>query len=463
MSGELLRLLAITTLATSVAVALIGLLRRPVRLAAGPMVGYWLWLIVPAVAVGILLPASHGVVISHGAVFPGHLSSALTAAVSRHMAPRRLTEIFNIALAVWGFGFILLGILTVKRQQALTPILRSQNRESGGFYRGHVDVPMLFGAWNPKIVVPLDFETRYSKGEQGLILDHERAHASRHDVAANVFASLMVCLYWFNPLIYLAVRWLRMDQELACDAHVLRERGDARRQYAQTLLKTQLFAESAWRLPLGCHWQSIHPLKERVDMLMRPYPITIRRFAGMCFVTALTAAATYAAWAAEPGNAEGPKVWIDYSIRITNPEAPNFRIELNTKYVVSSGETINDDTDGMPLLRAGEWRLGCTPYLHDLGGRPTDWSDQKAQGIPIPAPGQILLECGIRHNGGNVQNVSVLATDGKPVTIDVGEPGSALQYHLEVAPYSEMPAGFIDHQTRRPVRMDTDSATAAPR
>jgi hypothetical protein len=309
----------------------------------------------------------------------------------------------------------------------------------------------------------MDFEERYSKDEQDLILAHERAHASRHDVAANLFGSFVVCVYWFNPLIYRAIRWLRMDQELACDAHVLRERSGAQRQYAETLLKTQLVAESAWRLPMGCHWQSIHPLKERVDMLKRPYPVRLRRLAGVCFVTALTAASTYAAWATDPANTEGPRVWIDYAIRITNPESPNFLVELNTKYVVASGETINDDKDGKPLLHAGEWRLGCTPYLHDSRGRPTDWSDQKAQGIPISAPGQILLECGIQHNGGNVQNVSVLARDGSPITIDVAEPGSALQYHLEVAPYSQMPAWFVDRQTRRPVRLDAESATDSRR
>ncbi len=463
MSGELFRLLATTTLAISVAVVLIGLLRRPVRIAAGALVGYWLWLMVPADAVGILLPASHGLIISRAAVFPGHIGSVLAATVSRHVAPRRFTEIVDIALVIWAAGFVVLGILTAKRQQSLTPILRSLNRDPGGFHRGHVDVPMLVGAWNPKIVVPMDFESRYSKDEQDLILAHERAHASRHDVAANMFGSFAVCVYWFNPLIYRAVSWLRMDQELACDAHVLRERSNARRQYAETLLKTQLVAESAWRLPLGCHWQSIHPLKERVDMLKRPYPVRVRRLAGACFVTALTAASTYAAWAADPANTEGPKVWIDYAIRITNPESPNFLVELNTKYVVSSGETINDDKDGRPLLHAGEWRLGCTPYLHDLRGRPTDWSEQKAQGIPIPAPGQILLECGIQHNGGNIQTASVLAIDGSPATIDFAEPGSALQYHLEVATYSQMPAGFIDQQTRRPVHLDTESAADSRR
>jgi beta-lactamase regulating signal transducer with metallopeptidase domain len=459
MSNELFRLLASTTLATSAAVALVGLLRRPVRSAAGATVGYWLWLVVPAVVVSVLLPAPHRVIVSRAAVFSGHISSALTAAVSRNVAPGHRTDLIDVALVVWGAGFIILSLLTVRRQQALSPILRSLTRDPDGFYRGHVAVPMLVGAWNPKIIVPADFEARYSKDERDLILAHERAHAARHDVAANLFGSFVVCVYWFNPLIFRALGWLRMDQELACDAHVLGERRDARRQYAETLLKTQLVAESAWRLPLGCPWQSIHPLKERVEMLKRPFPVRARRLAGVWFIVALTGAATYAAWAAGPAMSEGPKVWIDFSVRMTNPESPKFLIELKTRYVVSSGETINDDKDGRPLLRAGDWRLGCTPYLHDALGPSTDWSDQKARGIPLPAAGQILLECGIQHNDGTVQNVAMLAQDGSPAIIDFAEPGSALQYHLEVTPSSSMPGDFVDHLTQRPVRLDTEQKT----
>jgi hypothetical protein len=177
------------------------------------------------------------------------------------------------------------------------------------------------------------------------------------------------------------------------------------------------------------------------------------------FIAALTGAAAYAAWAADPAVNGGPKVWVDYAIRMTNPESPDFHIELNTKYVVSSGETINDDKDGRPLLHAGEWRLGCTPYLHNAAAGSTDWSDQKARGIPIPAPGQILLECGMQHNGGDVRRVSVLTKDGSPAIMDFAEPGSAIQYHLEVTPSSTMPDGFINHITRKPVRMGTETTS----
>jgi hypothetical protein len=56
-----------------------------------------------------------------------------------------------------------------------------------------------------------------------------------------------------TPLIQFAGRQLRIDQELACDAAVMRRHPKSRKLYARTMLKTQL-AEAA--LPLGCHWNS---------------------------------------------------------------------------------------------------------------------------------------------------------------------------------------------------------------
>jgi beta-lactamase regulating signal transducer with metallopeptidase domain len=456
MIDESFRLLISTAIATSAAVILVALLRKTIRIVAGARIGYWSWLIVPAAVLGVLLPSAHPVVLVRASVIAGQISTMLATAVPIHVSPERRLQSIDIALAIWIAGFISLAILTARRQRRLSPLQRLLSFDPNGYYRGPVEVPMLMGAWNPRIVVPIDFETRYSNDERLLILTHERAHASRKDVIVNLIGLVVVCLYWFNPLMYWAIRWLRMDQELACDAQVLGELGDIRGRYAQTLLKTQLISDSAWRLPLGCHWHSIHPLKERIAMLKHPNPVKVRRMAGMCMIAALTGASAYAAWAAEPAIGDGPRVFVDYSIRMTNPEAPNFHVAMSTQYVVASGETING-TDGKPLMHAGEWRLGCTPYLHDSSGRSTDWSDQKARGIPIPGPGQILLECSIQHKDGNVQQVAMLAKDGSPAVVDVGEPGTALQYHLEVTPYSAMPDNFVNHLTRRSVHMDTES------
>ncbi len=163
--------------------------------------------------------------------------------------------------------------------------------------RTTVGCPALVGAWRPRIVLPADFEQRYSGDERVLILAHERNHRVRGDAQINALAALMRSVFWFNPLIHFAAPRLRFDQELACDANVLARFPKARRNYADAMLKTQL---AGMGLPIGCYWQATHPLKERIAMLKQPLPGRVRGALGMALATALIAGGTYVAWAAQP-------------------------------------------------------------------------------------------------------------------------------------------------------------------
>ena len=107
----------------------------------------------------------------------------------------------------------------------------------------------------------------------------------------------MRCLYWFNPLVHMAARRFRLDQELACDAAVLRRHPKDRRSYGEAMLKTQLAAIS---LPLGCHWPSRHPLKERISMLKQSSPSAARRRAGSAVIAAGLALVALGSWATQP-------------------------------------------------------------------------------------------------------------------------------------------------------------------
>jgi bla regulator protein BlaR1 len=430
MGAETFRVLAQATMVASLACALIGLLRKPLRVAVGARVAYWLWLIVPAMLVAVLLPAPSVLLLARVNVLPAPVSSAITAVTSGPPASSRAVLI-DFALAIWSIGAGTMLFSMFARQRSFMRSLGALTRDAQGIYRGAVCAPMLIGVWQPKIVVPMDFAHRYSAQERELVLAHERAHAARHDVAVNAIASLALCVFWFNPLNYRALEWLRMDQELACDALVLSRRGGARRHYADALLKTQLATESAWRQAVGCHWQSIHPLKERVAMLKRPLPARTRRLTGIGFIAVLTGLAAYATWAGQSAGAPGPAILVDLKVRITNPRAHELN-DLATEYLVNSGETIPDTrNDGGPLRKTDKF-VACTPYLADTKGRSTDWSALKARGVPIPAAGQILLDCRIYQNGEIVQRPSVITNDGNPAIIETTDTDGSYHYRLEV-------------------------------
>jgi beta-lactamase regulating signal transducer with metallopeptidase domain len=162
--------------------------------------------------------------------------------------------------------------------------------------------PAVVGVLTPRMIVPDDYQSRFTDAERAVIRAHERAHIERLDPRANAVMAVIQCLGWFNPLIHIAVKEARLDQELACDARVMDRLSRERGLYARTLLKTQLGAHA---LPLGCHWPAPapHPLEDRVTMLARPKPTLRRTAVGGALVTAMSLTAAVGAWSAQP---EGP-------------------------------------------------------------------------------------------------------------------------------------------------------------
>jgi TonB family protein len=131
------------------------------------------------------------------------------------------------------------------------------------------------------------------------VLAHELAHLQRGDWVFLILSRVALGLFWFNPLIHIGAKAMRVDQELSCDAEVIDRRPRVRRAYAETLLKTHLVSRP---LPVGCYWpaESQHPLTERIDLIARKPISSRRRAAAAVLVMSLTAGAGITAWAAQP-------------------------------------------------------------------------------------------------------------------------------------------------------------------
>ncbi len=85
-----------------------------------------------------------------------------------------------------------------------------------------------------KYIIPYDLDEKTKEN----VISHERAHIRRGDHFIKTVGFLLLAVYWFNPLIWVAYTLLCRDIELACDEKVVREMdGQARRSYAEALLK----------------------------------------------------------------------------------------------------------------------------------------------------------------------------------------------------------------------------------
>ncbi len=277
MAADVLIALARANLAGSLAIVLVFLARPSVRRWFGAQLAYACWILVPIAAAGSLTPLDVS---------------------ARPLASARQISLAAKAWLSAGPDALLAGLWLVGVALGLAWVTWSQYRY-GRAAREGLAGPAVFGVVAPRLVVPADYRKRFTPEQRRLIRAHERAHMDRLDPRYNALAVLMQCLGWFNPLLHLAARAMRLDQELACDATVVARLPGERRRYAEALLSSQ---RATLHAPLGCHWGGggMHPLEARILTLMQPQPAPERREAGMIGLAVLAAVIGVAAWAAQP-------------------------------------------------------------------------------------------------------------------------------------------------------------------
>lgn len=281
-------------LAFTAAVLVVAALRKPCRRWFGSERAFQWWLLPPLVVLASQLP--------HAVAAPASMPPlvyTITSAVAAPLPQAGSASGFDGRSAVmllWLLGLAaalgwavaaqyryrrrLRGATPWPRASSRWPVLCAADADTG---------PALVGAWRRRIVLPADFEQRYDATEQALILAHESAHARRGDGCWSLLAHALVALFWLHPLAWWALAALRRDQELACDAAVLREHHGAHRRYAGAMLKT---LSTTQPLPVGCAWSPRHPLTERIAMLkQKPISTLRRRASGMALVVSLGMAA----------------------------------------------------------------------------------------------------------------------------------------------------------------------------
>lgn len=87
--------------------------------------------------------------------------------------------------------------------------------------------PCITGLVNPRIYLPHDLGSRLQADQLEHVLLHELAHYQRKDLLCNLGALLAIILHWFNPLVWLAVREMRHDREIAADTYVMEVLGES--------------------------------------------------------------------------------------------------------------------------------------------------------------------------------------------------------------------------------------------
>ncbi|MEK3889405.1 BlaR1 family beta-lactam sensor/signal transducer [Bacillus sp. FSL K6-3431] len=85
-----------------------------------------------------------------------------------------------------------------------------------------VKSPMTFGIFKTYVVLPMHLDESMPIENFQYIFMHELHHYKYKDIATNSLLIIYQIIYWFNPLVWIAFKEMRVDREIACDMAVLK-------------------------------------------------------------------------------------------------------------------------------------------------------------------------------------------------------------------------------------------------
>lgn len=131
-----------------------------------------------------------------------------------------------------------------KFQQSLSPVTDDRMRQVISKTGIHIAVcqsrqitsPMLIGIMHPKLVIP-SAQKQWTAAELELVVEHELCHYRKRDLLSKLLMTIVCCVNWINPTVYLMRKQFFYDIELACDEATLRGRDlEERELYARLML-----------------------------------------------------------------------------------------------------------------------------------------------------------------------------------------------------------------------------------
>lgn len=164
------------------------------------------------------------------------INPAFTAAFAPEPAASAnpLQVLLPVASVIWLAGAAVMLLWALVSWLRLRRRVAEAVRLEGNVYESErVASPFVLGLIRPRIYLPFGLD----EGAREQVLTHERAHIARGDHVIKPLGWLILAVYWYNPLVWLAYALFCRDIELACDERVIRRLPvSVRADYSQALL-----------------------------------------------------------------------------------------------------------------------------------------------------------------------------------------------------------------------------------
>ena len=133
------------------------------------------------------------------------------------------------------------------------------------YINNNLKTPLTFGILKPKIIL----QDHILADEKLLdhVLIHELMHIKKFHILLTHLVNIIACIYWYNPLLWLSLKYLDQDIEINCDKLVVENLGDTiknRKEYCMSMLKLLEIGSNTNNLVL-----ELNPNKERMFIMKK--------------------------------------------------------------------------------------------------------------------------------------------------------------------------------------------------
>ncbi len=180
-------------------------------------------------------------------------------------------------------GYLIFSTLRLRRRVGVSIPMAENVRCSES-----VDTPFVLGLFRPTIYLPASV----SPEDVPYVLAHERTHIRRRDHWWKPLGFVLLSVYWFNPVLWLAYVLLCRDIEAACDERVIRDMAaEGRRAYSTALLHCSMSRDTIAACPLAFGETGVKERIRAVASYKKPAFWTILAgivlgiVIGVCFLT----------------------------------------------------------------------------------------------------------------------------------------------------------------------------------
>ncbi len=295
------------------------------------------------------------------------------------VSPTPAQEIVAAASILWCAGLAGMALYTLVSYRRLSRRVKGAVRIDGNLYQGAaIPTPFVLGVLRPRIYLP----NTLSREDMPYVIAHERAHIRRRDPLWKALGFGLLCIYWFQPLLWLGYALFCRDMELACDEKVASALSPSHRaNYSQALLNCSAGRRFLAACPVAFGEVGVKERVKRVLSFRRP---TLRAVLAAVLICAVIAVC----FLTNPVTPEPPKVTVA-QMSITAEDVTPTGMTL-TYHPDNAFQDVDAVTDSIYWLEkqndSGGWQVV----------QPNQWIEPVLQ--PMEAPGQRTIHVFVTDN-----------------------------------------------------------------